>query len=326
MFAEEVKEENKHTLDMDIHWIGYLHKLKEGELKATLIIEFRNEAQADRAIRTGICIGNEWYRCEVYNRQARSMQCFKCWLYGYVSTSCHNTERCGACAGEHNHRSCPRGLASKCVACGSNHTAWSKECPAKKKDIERMKAAKANTPHYHGTTQLYGQSGGPTAVGTASEPSEQTIHGKRRSEPDSEGFVTPARFDRPSSDRAGPSIQGRGRGGSSLSTRGGITSSRTPLIPAAVSVMSTRSSSPEKRRSRSPAKVPSELGVSTRSRIREPLIQIPANIPALPPSSAASGYGSRRLKKGSNAIRDQEVEEEVIDFEASQENNDGGDE
>ena len=78
VFTEEVKEENKHTLDMDIHWIGYLYKLKEGELKAPLIIEFRNEAQADRAIRTGICIGNEWYRYEVYNRQARSIQCFKC--------------------------------------------------------------------------------------------------------------------------------------------------------------------------------------------------------------------------------------------------------
>ena len=44
MFAEEVKEENKHTLDMDIRWIGFLHMLKEGELKAPLIIEIRNEA------------------------------------------------------------------------------------------------------------------------------------------------------------------------------------------------------------------------------------------------------------------------------------------
>lgn len=54
VLKEDIKEENKHTLDMDIHWIGYLHKLKEGEVKARLIIELRNEAHADRAIRTGI--------------------------------------------------------------------------------------------------------------------------------------------------------------------------------------------------------------------------------------------------------------------------------
>lgn len=44
---------------MNIHWIEYLHKLKEREVKAPLIIDLRDEAQADRAVRTRICIGNE---------------------------------------------------------------------------------------------------------------------------------------------------------------------------------------------------------------------------------------------------------------------------
>lgn len=119
------------------------------------------------------------------------MQCFECWLCGHVSTSCSNTERCGGCAGEHNHRNCPKGAAAKCVVCGGGHTAWSKECPSKKEDIERTKPTKANTPHNHGTTQLCGPNCNLFGGGLADMPDGSRQEGRRLLVTDSEGFVTP---------------------------------------------------------------------------------------------------------------------------------------
>ena len=288
VLKKSIKEENKHTLEMDIQWTGFLHKLKEGERRAPLIIEMKTEVQADTAIRKGINIGAEWYRCEVYNRQARSIQCFKCWLYGHVSTSCFNQEKCGYCASsEHNHRLCPsKGVTILCTACGGNHYAWSKECPKKKGDIERIKIAKANTPHFHGTTQLFTPGRGE---GVQDNTTDQNAR-KRQPEVDSEGFVTPYP-PRPSSDRAGPSISCRGRGGSNLVTRGGITSGRRSLLTTKL-----RDSSPTKRtRSRSPTKTPTEPGATTRSRSRGPLSQLDVNrFPLLPPASRMGGSGSKQ--------------------------------
>ena len=42
---------------MDIHWIGFLYKLKEGERKIPLIIKIKIEVQANIAIRKKINIG-----------------------------------------------------------------------------------------------------------------------------------------------------------------------------------------------------------------------------------------------------------------------------
>ena len=59
VLKKSIKEENKHTLEIDIQWTGFLYKLKEGERRAPLIIKIKTEVQADIAIRKGINIGAE---------------------------------------------------------------------------------------------------------------------------------------------------------------------------------------------------------------------------------------------------------------------------
>lgn len=140
----------------------------------------------------------------------------------------------------------------------TGHNAWSKECSKKKMDIERMKIAKANTPHYHGTTQLFA----PGRYERGRSGSRSQTNGKRQPDVDAEGFMTPS-YNRTSSNRAGPSVLGRGRGGSSIASRGGLTNSRVPLIPLQIP---PRGGSPALRtRSKSPAKTPTVPGATTRS-------------------------------------------------------------
>ena len=196
---------------MDIRWMGYLHKLKEGEKVAPLVLDLFDEEQADRCISRGIFIGQSYYKCEFYNKHCRSQQCFKCWQYGHYSTSCpKNADTCGKCSGEHIHKECSQSTPLRCAVCKGAHTAWSVACEAKKKDRRRMEEARRNTPVFHGSSQL-GKSFNTAAsyTGTTRGQTRRTIYQKPGG-------------------MAGPSIQTKGPN-NGLATREGINGARTPL-------------------------------------------------------------------------------------------------
>ena len=83
----------------------------------------------------------------MYNRQCRSKQCFKCWIYGHLSTACPQKGRqvCGKCSGGHIHKECTA-KAYRCPVCQSNHKAWNRVCIAKKREITRIQQAGLWTP------------------------------------------------------------------------------------------------------------------------------------------------------------------------------------
>jgi hypothetical protein len=92
---------------------------------------------------------------ERYERQCRLKQCFQCQKYGHIGTQCKAAKTCGYCALEHNSRDCPtkadRDAARKCAACHGAHEAWSQQCPIRKEELARAKAAYVNRPRYHPT-------------------------------------------------------------------------------------------------------------------------------------------------------------------------------
>ena len=201
---EHIKTQNRDTVKLDIMWLGYLNRSKEGQQSASLIVECRTAEQANSAIREGLAIGNVMYRCVVYNRACRSKQCFVCWQYGHLSTSYPNKEICGRCAEAHNHRECPKDKPIKCTVCGGSHEAWDKSCIKKKSEIERMRAARLNTPAFH----------------EISKASTQTIS----QTPEWERIS----YTKNNTSRGGPSATTRRRGGG-LPMRGGLQSARPSL-------------------------------------------------------------------------------------------------
>lgn len=80
-------------------------------------------------------------------------QCFKCQHYGHIGTQCKATIACGYCAQEHESRECPfkldRNVPRKCAACRGGHEAWSYQCPTRKEERAKARAAYDVRPYYH---------------------------------------------------------------------------------------------------------------------------------------------------------------------------------
>jgi hypothetical protein len=101
-------------------------------------------------IREGVIMGYDLKSVERYDTRCRITQCFKCHKYGHISSICLNAEKCGFCGEGHPTESCAvksQESRMKCAGCnGGNHTAWSKLCPARIKELGRAKAARLVLP------------------------------------------------------------------------------------------------------------------------------------------------------------------------------------
>lgn len=142
-----VQIENANTLSLDIVWLGWFGTPKNDQHRGSLIIELASPEEGNRAMEEGLVIGSELHGCCVYNNQCRSKQCFECWQYGHLSTSCPKKGEpvCGKCSGGHHHKECTE-QARKCPVCKGPHEAWNKICVAKKREIARMRQARMWTP------------------------------------------------------------------------------------------------------------------------------------------------------------------------------------
>ncbi len=145
--AKAIQNENVSTLSLSIEWIGWFSPIRDNMDRASLIIELADSDEANKAMEEGLVIGSELHGCCVYNRQCRLKQCFECWKYGHISTSCPDKGKqvCGKCTEGHHHKEC-KATVRKCAVCGGSHEAWNKVCIGRKKEILRIKQARALTP------------------------------------------------------------------------------------------------------------------------------------------------------------------------------------
>lgn len=56
-----------------------------------------------KAIITGLSMDSRFYRCFEH---VRTLQCFNCFAFGHIASSCVNKIACRKCAGEHHQRDC----------------------------------------------------------------------------------------------------------------------------------------------------------------------------------------------------------------------------
>ena len=141
----------------EIKYIGWLTRNAPTKAASSIIIEFSKPEDANKIIDEGLIWQGEVFQCERYERQCRVKQCFKCQHYGHIGTQCKATIACGYCAQEHESRDCPskldRTIPRKCATCRGEHEAWNYQCPTRKEERAKAKAAYDMRPHYHPVTE-----------------------------------------------------------------------------------------------------------------------------------------------------------------------------
>lgn len=160
---DEVKDgilqDNKPFIpNAEIKYIGWLTRSSPSKSASSVIVEFARAEDANRIIDEGLIWQGEVFQCERYDRQCRLRQCFRCHKYGHIGTQCRATTACGYCAQDHPTRECPAKnddkAPRKCAACRGEHEAWSGQCPTRKEEMAKVKAAYKARPKYHPETPL----------------------------------------------------------------------------------------------------------------------------------------------------------------------------
>lgn len=95
-------------------------------------------------IKEGLIHEGELHTCERLYKEAMMTQCFNCQAYGHIQRACKSKASCGVCAGAHRSQDCPKDTttSNKCKLYGGNHTVWSRSCPNRVQEFERMRNAK----------------------------------------------------------------------------------------------------------------------------------------------------------------------------------------
>jgi hypothetical protein len=148
-------------------------------------ITVAERATRDKMLADGVLLRWDFHQqllqTESYILHERLKQCFKCQLYGHLSTTCVATNNiCGKCTSEsHLTRDCPhKGPESKiywkCALCGGNHRTSHFSCPERKKFVDSHPPARS----YAEVTALRTQK----IVSPYSMEAKQVIDNVRRSE------------------------------------------------------------------------------------------------------------------------------------------------
>jgi hypothetical protein len=175
--------DNKPSISQtEIKYIGWLTRNAPTKATSSVIIEFSKPEDANRIIDEGLAWQGEIFQCERYKRQCRVKQCFKCQHYGQVGTQCKSTTACGYCAQEHESRACPskldRTVPKRCATCRGEHEAWSYQCPTRKEEKAKARAAYDRQPYYHPVVQM-ADSSPPLQTSASASSGEAQQAGKR---------------------------------------------------------------------------------------------------------------------------------------------------
>ncbi|EMD66021.1 hypothetical protein COCSADRAFT_140533 [Bipolaris sorokiniana ND90Pr] len=113
----------------EIKDIGWLTRNAPTKAASSVIIEFSKPEDANKIIDEGLIWQGE----------------------------CKATIACGYCAQEHESRDCPskldRTIPRKCATCRGEHEAWNYQCPTRKEERAKAKAAYDMRPHYYPVTE-----------------------------------------------------------------------------------------------------------------------------------------------------------------------------
>lgn len=78
------------------------------------------------------------YRYEVTEYVPPLIQCYKCFKFNHSAKVCRGSQMCSCCAGNHFYKECDS-KTIKCINCGGDHLAISRDCPIKQKKLQEKR-------------------------------------------------------------------------------------------------------------------------------------------------------------------------------------------
>ncbi|KAM3068343.1 hypothetical protein ACMFMG_009481 [Clarireedia jacksonii] len=135
-----------------ITYVGWLTKGSPLKQASSIVVEYADPVMANAVIYAGMAWDGQIHQCELYDGACRTMECFRYYHYEYFATQCNASQSCSYCAEQHETERCElkmlQGSIPKCTVCKGDHTAWGNACPARKKEIERVRLVKRNRRIY----------------------------------------------------------------------------------------------------------------------------------------------------------------------------------
>lgn len=103
--------------------IAWLRKIAEsGKTHSSLIVEVAIEAMANRLMNVSMIDAYQECECELFEKNCRITQCFRCFEFGHMVKSCRKDQRCVKCAGKHHIEACVTpSNRRRCVNCNGGH-------------------------------------------------------------------------------------------------------------------------------------------------------------------------------------------------------------
>ena len=112
-----MQEENKNLHQgLEILWVAWPIKVTgSGKSHSSMIVEVASEAMANHILDHGLIDGHSECSCELFSRECRMTQCFKCHLFEHVAKIYCNDLFCHKCEEKHQTDRCE--MMMKCRHC-----------------------------------------------------------------------------------------------------------------------------------------------------------------------------------------------------------------
>ncbi len=98
-----------------------------------LLVSVAEPEQANTMVQQEINWRYQAHNCELFEGNARPVQCFQCYKFDHMAKYCRQAARCGFCGkiGHETKECISKDVEAKhyCINCKGNHAAWSKDCP-----------------------------------------------------------------------------------------------------------------------------------------------------------------------------------------------------
>ena len=132
--------------------VGWARRtLQSGRRLPALHVGVAEPEQANLLIEAGLLLDSELHDCELFDGNCHITQCFKCYQYNHTAKHCRSIARCGFCgSASHSSQDCDKKddrATFYCVPCRKQgHVSWARECPIKKRQVEKAQQAYACRP------------------------------------------------------------------------------------------------------------------------------------------------------------------------------------
>jgi hypothetical protein len=93
-----------------------------GKAHSSLIMEVATEAMANRLLNVGMLDPYQECLCELFEKNCRITQCFRCFEFGHMGRFCKKKQRCFKCAGKYHAEMCiVPADRRRCANCNGSH-------------------------------------------------------------------------------------------------------------------------------------------------------------------------------------------------------------